>query len=133
MQAAGKQHLTAKAGIQTTVISTAVSIALMAFCGLPGACWGMVLRYILWAVFLLPPFVRTFPGVLPSLPVIRLAAGAAIMAGLLWVSSLVLITSFLTVGAAACIAITAYLGALLAFQVIQASTIAQLLARRVTE
>jgi O-antigen/teichoic acid export membrane protein len=82
LQAAGRQERVAQLGLRATGVSAALSIALVAMFGIPGASWSLVARPAIVAMTLVPLFRRTFPAVLPSVPLGRILLANATLAGI---------------------------------------------------
>jgi O-antigen/teichoic acid export membrane protein len=82
LQAAGHHDLVARFGLRATVISAALSIALIASAGITGATWSLLARPGIVAVTLLPSFRRTFPSALAHVPFARIFLSAAALASI---------------------------------------------------
>jgi O-antigen/teichoic acid export membrane protein len=82
LQAAGRHERVAQLGLRATGVSAALSIALVATFGIPGATWSLLARPAIVAMTLLPLFGRTFPAVLPAVPLGRILLSNATLAGI---------------------------------------------------
>lgn len=60
LYAAGKEATQARLAVPAAVVGLLAAVALISAFGVVGACWSMVLRPTIRAMFLLPTFVRTF-------------------------------------------------------------------------
>src|SRR5579862_4839822 len=116
--------------MSATLVGIALSCALVVRFGVIGACWSQVGRSALWILWLLPRFIRTFPGVLPRVPVGRVLCCAAAMTAPMWMSNPWLHRGLIGPLVSGFLAFLAYLSALLLLRVITIYDLQWILGRR---
>ena len=133
LQASGHHSVAAKTGIIATAFSLAMTIVLILTLGIRGACWSWVGRAAISMLFLIPPFMRTFPNVYSRVPFARIAAGLVVMAALLWGSMHLHASQIVLFTAGSAAAIVVYFASMVALRVIALSDLRGMLGRRATE
>lgn len=124
LRANGQFDRVARAGIGATLLSVGLAFFLVRRFGLPGACLSWVARPALAAVFLVPPFVRTFPPVLAEVPLGRILTSTAAMAVPLWLATVGHAPALPALVTGALVGLVTYVGALILLQVVRASQLA---------
>ena len=127
LQAAGRYSEAAKSVMWGCMVSVGVTVALVSIGGLQGACWAWIARQSIIAAALAPEYLRTFPAV--RLPVIRIAACAAIMFSLLWLVSLIHMRVIPEIGTGGILGGAVYLASLTVLKVIPPHAISHLFRR----
>jgi O-antigen/teichoic acid export membrane protein len=139
LQASGRHAIAAKTGIAATFVSLGLTVVLISLMGIRGATWAWVGRAAISTLFLIPAFVRAFPGVYTRVPIFRIVAGLLLMGGLLWGSLQVgnplggPVGTWIMLGAGACAAVMVYVVAMILLRVIEISDLKGMLRRRTAE
>jgi O-antigen/teichoic acid export membrane protein len=139
LQALGKYSESAKLNMIAATLSIGVTLYLLKNYGFDGACWSIVARHTMTALWLAPLFICTFPRVLTSLPLARIGAATLLMKLLLLsyspasapaggsLSPKLLLLHF---AGRALVATLAYIGALALLRVIDLAEFFRLLQRK---
>jgi O-antigen/teichoic acid export membrane protein len=126
LQAVGRHELVARLGLRSSVISAVLAAGLISTLGIEGASWSLLARPAITTMALLPAFRRTFPAVLPGLPLGRILLSASTLAALCVLTDRQRIWSAL---AMAVCGIGGYGLSLIASRVVPVSAVARLLTR----
>lgn len=130
LQAVGRHSVAAKTGIFATIFSLALTIVLISTMGIIGACWAWVGRSAISALFLIPAFISAFPTVFKRIPALRIAIGLAAMCGVLWYSTTLKVSIWMTLLIGASLGIAVYFLAMVALKVIDISDLKTMLKRK---
>ena len=129
LQACGRHAEASRSLMKATVLSSVLSLLLIRHFGLNGACWSWLIGYTSSVVFLLPPFVRAFPSVLPRVPFLRVLSCAGVMSLLVGSASLFHQPPPMIFVAVAVFSLFCYGGGLFALRVIGAASFSDVVKR----
>jgi O-antigen/teichoic acid export membrane protein len=124
LQAAGHHDRVARVGLWSTGASAILAIGLTVTFGIEGASWSLLARPAMVAIALLPAFRRTFPTVLPAVPLARILLSASTLAAICFVTHRQQLVPAL---ACAICGVAAYALALMAARVVAPSAMMRLL------
>jgi O-antigen/teichoic acid export membrane protein len=130
LTACGRHTEASRRVIHSMFASTVVSLVMIYFFGLVGASWSWVIRQGIHVGFLAPGFLRAFPAVAPQVPLSRLLASGAGMAGVLWFFDTLSMPVLLRLVLGGGLGLAVYVGMLALLKVIDLPELSALLRRR---
>jgi O-antigen/teichoic acid export membrane protein len=127
LQAAGKHDEYARWNNWATVCGSCLSFFLISRLGILGASWSWSMRSFLSILFLLPAFVRVFPGVMPRIPIIRICCCGLMMSAFLWGALSIRLPLLLVTTLGSCLALLVYSSTILLLRVVKIPSLKQLI------